>query len=116
MSISADGIHDEPGTVIYADPPYIDEGGRYLHQFKTEGHQRLADSLERFRNARILVSYYEHEILDALYAGWTKIPVPSPKFLQKAGERQASGEVDEAPEVLLINGRSLSQDRSLFDD
>lgn len=111
-----EGIHDEPGTVIYADPPYIEEGGRYLYQFKERDHGRLADALKRFRKARVVVSYYPHEILDRLYSGWLKICVPSPKFLMKAGERQASGKVEKAPEVLLVNGRSVSECVPFFCD
>ena len=107
-------IGDDAGTVIYVDPPYVHEGHRYDHKFAPTDHKRLADALARFRRARVVVSYYDHDCLDYLYAGWTKVQLPTPKFLEKSGQRDASGTVTTAPEVLLINGPCLATTATLF--
>lgn len=100
-------IEDRSGTVIYADPPYLVKGGSYLHDFDSEDHARLAEVLRRFRRTRVVVSYYAHERLADLYPGWTAIACPVVKALVNQGRRDQSGRV-EAPEVLLVNGSSLS--------
>lgn len=98
-------IEDVVGTVIYIDAPYIEKAATYEWDFAPEDHRRLAELLGRFGRTRIVVSYYEHPLLDELYAGWTKR-----KFsVSKAMSAQASRGANEkrAMEVLLINGPSL---------
>jgi DNA adenine methylase len=102
----AENIEDATGTVIYADPPYIVEGGRYQHGFTEEDHLRLAAALGRFRKTRIIVSYYEHPLLSDLYPGWTKTTHVRRRSLASQGWRGKENNA-EAPEVLLINGPSL---------
>ena len=101
-------IQDAKGTAIYCDPPYLVKGARYIHDFKPEDHERLARSLARFHKARVLVSYYEDPRLADLYpAGrWTKRSVAVSKAMAHQGARGANDV--QAPEVLLINGPSLS--------
>jgi DNA adenine methylase len=99
-------IADDPGTVIYADPPYLKKGSKYKHDFDWLAHRRLATALRRFKNARIVVSYYEHPDLADLYPGWTKRECTMTKSLVSQGRRDAENSV-EAPEVLLINGPSF---------
>jgi DNA adenine methylase len=107
-----DKIHDEPGTAVYLDPPYLIKGSRYKHDFNDgfmgvdNDHERLAAALARFKKARIVVSYYEHPALRQLYAGWTCRAVHTNKHTANAGVG-AGGTV--APEVLLINGPSLAK-------
>jgi DNA adenine methylase len=107
-------IDDAVGTVVYVDPPYLVEGNRYDHPFTWDDHCRLQLLLRRFSRARVLVSYFADRRLDDLYAGWTLLPMVAPKFLVKAGQRQASGDVPTAPEVLLMNGPSLAASGGLF--
>ena len=102
-----DRIADDPGTVIYADPPYLKKGAQYVHDFDWLAHRRLAKALRRFRNARCVVSYYDHPDLASLYPGWTKREVHVTKSLVSQGKRDAENKVT-APEVLLINGPSLA--------
>jgi DNA adenine methylase len=99
-------IEDKAGTVIYADPPYLKKGASYLHDFDEGDHKRLAKALARFRLTRIVVSYYEDPRLDVLYPRWTKRPLDVVKALVQSGKRDKRG-ATKAPEVLLINGRSL---------
>lgn len=96
-------IEDQEGTVIYLDPPYVEKGAEYIHDFESDDHRRLADLVKRFKNARVIVSYYEHPLLDELYAGWTFVRCP----VNKAMCRGITGAV-EAPEVLIINGESVT--------
>lgn len=79
-----DSTPDGPDLAIYLDPPYLAEtrgSARYAVDVEdgtgtlAEGddfHARLRERLEKFREARVVVSYYDHERLDRLYAGWTK--------------------------------------------
>jgi DNA adenine methylase len=125
--LSADGIElaekieDRKGTVIYADPPYLEKGASYVHDFSrakrsggaslfdaaADDHERLALALRRFKLTRVVVSYYEHPDLDRLYPGWAKVRVRTAKGLVNAGQR-SEGRV-EAPEVLLVNGEPIPE-------
>jgi DNA adenine methylase len=97
-------IEDAAGTVIYCDPPYLVKGARYVHDFSDGDHDRLAESLSRFRRARIVVSYYDHPHLADLYPGWTKRTFDVSKAMAHQGRR--GGNDSRAVEVLLINGPS----------
>ncbi len=96
-------IEDKAGTVIYCDPPYVQKGAKYLHDFAAEDHERLATLLSRFQKTRVVVSYYQHPRLDSLYRNWSVLPVKATKSLCNPGMRDQQGAV-EAPEVLIING------------
>lgn len=98
-------IEDDDGVAIYADPPYIEEGDKYLHGFKPEDHARLAKELSRFRKARVVVSYYAHPKLESLYSGWTFLDCSRQKHLHVQNKRGTGGK--EAPEVLILNGPSF---------
>jgi DNA adenine methylase len=105
-------IEDDDGTCIYVDPPYVEKGAEYVHDFADGDHARLAELLRRFERARVVVSYYAHPSLAALYPDWTVIDCAIAKALGNQGQR---GRVSkQAPEVLLINGPSLSQQGDLF--
>lgn len=102
-----DRIEDAPGTVIYCDPPYVVKGTKYVHDFETNDHRRLAGLLARFRQTRVVVSYYKHPLVDELYRGWTKRALDATKAMVNQSMRDKSGVVTKAPEVLFINGPSL---------
>lgn len=101
-----DRIRDDPGTVIYCDPPYLVKGAKYVHDFKDIDHARLAEALRRFRSARVIVSYYDDPRLQDLYPDWTYRRFEVTKALVNQGMRDQEGRVT-AVEVLLINGESL---------
>lgn len=109
-------IDDANGTVIYVDPPYVAEGGRYDHAFAGIDHERLSDALKRFRRARVLVSYYADPLISTLYDGWHCLTLDTPKFLAKAGQRDATGDCPTAPEILLINHPRIEDGMSLYGD
>jgi len=79
-------LDDADDTAIYVDPPYFPETrgalsdgrqgsktAKYLHDFIEADHVRLAESLCKFRRARVVVSYYGSPKLAGLYPGWTQI-------------------------------------------
>lgn len=96
-------IEDAQGVVIYCDPPYLAKGAKYLHDFDWIAHRRLAKALRRFTKTRVIVSYYAHPDLAALYPGWTIRECHQTKSLVSQGKRIAN-QITIAPEVLLING------------
>lgn len=95
--------------MIYCDPPYVVKGAKYVHDFETADHERLAKVLSRFKHARVVVSYYDHPSLAQLYSGWTIRNLKASKSLVQAGKREKGAVA--APEVLLINGTSLVEDQ-----
>jgi DNA adenine methylase len=112
-----------PGdNALYVDPPYLADSrasGNYLHDFhKDADHIRLAEALRRFDPAttRVVVSYYADESLAELYPGWTIRDCSRPKLNSNPNTR--TGDIDVAPEVLVINGPSYAdrQAPSLFGD
>lgn len=109
-------IEDAPGVVIYCDPPYLVKGASYRHDFKdgfmgkTNDHERLAAALRRFKKTRVVVSYYAHPALAAMYPDWTVRDCTMTKSLVSSGKRDADNDI-QAPEVLLINGPSLAGGR-----
>lgn len=100
-------IKDVPGQCFYVDPPYLEKGARYLHDFASSDHARLARALCRFKATRIVVSYYDSPDLDSLYPGWTKVDCSMVKSLVSQGRRDSKHSAI-APEVLLINGESYT--------
>ncbi len=118
-------IEDATGTVIYTDPPYLKETrsgmngsgatSRYQHDFDSnsggllgDDHTRLADELRRFKKARVVVSYYDHDRLQELYPGWTIVHVDAKKAMVQQSKR-GKNESESAPEVLIINGPSFTK-------
>lgn len=106
-------IKDRAGTAIYIDPPYLAKSDNYLYDFENNGgaslmpddHERLADAMGRFRHARVVVSYYAHPRLHELYPlnRWTHVDCSRAKNLTNQG-----GKASIAPEVLIVNGPSLT--------
>lgn len=70
--------YDEPGTLFYCDPPYLQETrsnrwgtGAYEHEMTEEDHCTLAETLQGIEGMAI-VSGYESGLYDELYAGWRR--------------------------------------------
>jgi DNA adenine methylase len=103
----AEKIEDSSGVVIYADPPYLVKGAKYLHDFDWLAHRRLAKALNRFKKTRVVVSYYAHPDLDAMYPGWTTVDCTMTKSMVSQGRRDKANDTV-SPEVLLINGPSYT--------
>lgn len=95
-------LEDSAGCAIYCDPPYVQKGAQYLYDFDEADHGRLARLLNRFKRARVVVSYYEHAIIPALYPNWSTIKINVSKAMVSAGMRDQNG-ATKAPEILLVN-------------
>ncbi len=99
-----DNIADADNTVIYCDPPYITKSDDYIHDFKTEDHRRLSESLARFKKSHVIVSYYDHPDLAKLYAGWVKIKIKkSRQSLRNATRGPKKKPAADRVEVLFTN-------------
>jgi DNA adenine methylase len=101
-------IDDKKGTVIYIDPPYIKKGAKYIHDFKETDHWRLAELLNKFDKARIVVSYYDHPKLYELYPDWQRVEINISKSLVNQGMRYKKTKII-ANEVLLVNKKIQSK-------
>ena len=103
-------IADVPGVAIYVDPPYLVKSGKYAHDFDPGEHEKLAELLNFFLNARVVVSYYDHPRLADLYPArfWIKRDVSLTKNIVSQSMRDRKGKTV-APEVLLLNGPSYAQ-------
>ena len=99
-------IRDEPGTVVYCDPPYLSEtrcdNAKYVHDFSAEDHQRLASALKRFTKARVVVSYYRNPTTDLIYDGWKCVDYIGRKNMSNVGVTP-SKELN-AQECVYVNG------------
>jgi DNA adenine methylase len=67
-----DNIKDEKGTAIYCDPPYFDKSNKYIYDFSEGDHKRLSQSLQRFKQSKVIVSYYDDTRLESFYPGFEK--------------------------------------------
>lgn len=105
-------INDKSGTAIYVDPPYIVKGAKYCHDFDDQMHEQLAKELRRFEHTRIVVSYYDHPLLEQLYSGWDKRVIEVSKAMANQGQR--GKKAVKVREVLLINGPSCTRENTLF--
>jgi DNA adenine methylase len=108
-------IEDAPGAAIYVDPPYLVKGAKYLHKLREGDHERLAESLSRFRQARVVVSYYQHPLLNTLYPvdRWKRREIEVSKAMASSGSRGKSDV--RVTEVLLVNGPlNTRQEGGLF--
>lgn len=98
-------IKDAEDTAIYCDPPYFKKNSKYVHDFEDEEHERLAQSLKRFKEAHVIVSYYDHPMLESLYEGWHQAYISEThNSLRNATRGKKKDRSQKQPkEVLLIN-------------
>lgn len=69
-------MYDNPSTLFYVDPPYLDEvlsikRQYYEHKFDLEEHKELAEILRNVKG-KVVLSGYPSELYDTLYLGWNK--------------------------------------------
>ena len=70
---------DRPDALFYVDPPYVSATrssprgakgqGCYKHEMTDDDHRRLADALRNAEGA-VVLSGYQSELYDEMYAGW----------------------------------------------
>lgn len=70
--------HDGPGTVIYADPPYLPEtrgpGRDYRHEMTREDHVSLLSALAGTKG-RVVLSGYASPLYDDALSGWRRVEI-----------------------------------------
>lgn len=93
---------DLRGTAIYADPPYFAKRIEYAHDFTPKDHVDLAAMLNRYRRARVVVSYYDAPELATLYPPdlWERHEV---KVSKASANARRGATKTTATEVLLVN-------------
>lgn len=100
-------VPDEHGVAVYVDPPYFEKEFQYEVDFTWEDHEDLAGVLNRYRKARIVLSYRDMiesplvgggSLLAKLYPGWRRIEAEMVKAMASA-----SGTAKRNTEVLLVN-------------
>ncbi|MCC7449848.1 MAG: DNA adenine methylase [Anaerolineae bacterium] len=92
--------YDRPGTAMYLDPPYPDNGANYLHNMRDwSDHQRLATRL-RQTTCRWILSSYDTPEVHALFDGYhfTHVSAASGMKATKNGKARVINK-----EVLITN-------------
>lgn len=98
----AKSTEDRAGTAYYCDPPYFTKKFSYTHDFTAQDHADLAERLNQFRRARVVVSYYDAPELATLYPAdrWERHEVA----VSKASANARTGATrTAATEILLVN-------------
>lgn len=109
-------IEDRKGTVIHVDPPWVDDGGAYVHSFEQAKPQgdllgeepkddfnRLDEALGRFKHARVLIRIGDHERLNGLFTtGWNRVAIDRTNQIssQSARDKKAG---NKKQELLICN-------------
>lgn len=105
-----DNIKDETAVVVYCDPPYFDKSDKYVHDFTGEQHEQLAQSLRRFKKARVVVSHYDDPRLELLYESFEKIEIAnSYASLRNATRGPKKKARKQQVEVLLVNQKTVQE-------
>lgn len=89
---------DHVTSAIYVDSPFPDTAKHYEHGFTEQDFEELAYELGRFKKARVVVRYYDHELIRKLYkkSRWAYRRVKSKKQTN-----------EKVLELLLVNKASL---------
>lgn len=99
--------YDQPQTVFYCDPPYLEQSG-YAEKFSLDDHRRLSETLNGIEG-RYLLTINDHAAVRELYAG---------RFIVEAEEsRGISRETEgrQAAPILFIANYDLEPQRCLFE-
>lgn len=90
-----DKVQDKPKHGLYLDPPFPGPGDDYRHKFPEADQRKLAARLADLRACRVVVRYYDHQLIRELYPEslWTW-------HRPEGGKTQTN---KDAPEVLLVN-------------
>lgn len=76
--------YDQPGTVMYLDPPYPGNGCNYLFNMsEPDKHRKLAATLRQAK-CQWLLSSYDNEFTRDLFAGFPLIPLESKSGMKTA--------------------------------
>ncbi len=72
-------LYDDPGTLFYCDPPYVHDtrgdASAYGFEMDDGAHVAFAAAVRNCR-AKVAVSGYRNDLMDQLFAGWTRFDAP----------------------------------------
>jgi len=102
-------LKDQPGTLIFCDPPFIKEGSQYTHSFAMDDHVRLAEALNEKTRSRVVVEYHDHPWLDELYPRdrWRRVPLGRRDQIGNSNGKGEEAGGRKKVSWLLINGDVL---------
>ncbi|MGG0718704.1 DNA adenine methylase [Robertmurraya massiliosenegalensis] len=93
-------VYDSPTTLFYVDPPYVEKERHYkLTDDDKDNPIKLHEDLSKLLHqvqGKVILSYYEHPLLDELYSNWNR-----EKF--KAVKQVVNGHNNTSEEMLLMN-------------
>jgi len=92
---------EDTGHGIFVDPPFPGPGDKYKHPMNVSLQRDLARRLAQFHLTRVVARFYDHPLIRELYPAdkWT--------WIEQAGRTGAN---KSAPEVLIINGKSYTEE------
>lgn len=73
------GRYNTPGTLIYADPPYVlstRSNRMYAHEMTDADHVELLDALKR-HSGPVIISGYESDLYAQMLKGWSVAQIPA---------------------------------------
>jgi hypothetical protein len=82
-------IADKVGCGVYIDAPWVKAGGNYMHAFAEQDHRDLAELVQRFENATIVIRYDDDPLLRDLY------PESSWRWIDAVSRTQSNGMIKE---------------------
>lgn len=97
--------YDQPRTIFFADPPYLDTCG-YAEEFNECDHERLAEALKGIQG-RFLVTVNDHPRIREMYAGFHFEEAKEARALARASEGRVA-----APILFISN--YIPKDGGLF--
>jgi DNA adenine methylase len=87
---------DTPGTLVYADPPYVHSTrsttDAYAHEMSEHDHQELLDVLKQCRG-KVMLSGYPSQLYDKTLAGWSRHTFDLPNHAAGGTEKGRETEV-----------------------
>ncbi|MDR9504739.1 DNA adenine methylase [Brevibacillus agri] len=101
--------YDTPRTLHYVDPPYVGSEHRYPGDFDENDHRDLAKLLNKAKG-KVILSYYDCDLVRELYPGWYRKEIKAKKNTVVSGEGYTR---PDATELLLMNYKPMEQ--SLFE-
>lgn len=106
---------DFSGAFFYCDPPYPQEcrnsRNGYRYEFTVEDHEQLAERLHSIEGLA-MVSSYDCELTNRLYADWYKVKFPFKRNNIRSGIVNGSGTLMQ--ECIWMNYRPETQIMELF--
>lgn len=95
--------YDRPGTVMYLDPPYPENGVNYYHNMRDwESHKALAERLSAAK-CRWILSSYDTEEIHQLYGDYNIIPVAISSGMKTAKSEKNGKSRVVVEEVIICN-------------